>query len=79
MLGDILQRVRLSHKLSQETVAARARLSREYISMIERNLNSPTVDAFLRICQAIGVCGSDIFRELERRQKPVRRVTPKSR
>lgn len=66
MLGEILQHARRAKHLSQETVAARARLTREYISMVERNVNSPTVDTLLRICRAIGISASDAIRELER-------------
>ena len=65
MLGETLQHARRFNKLSQETVAARARLSREYISLVERNIHSPTVDALLRICQAIGIRASEVIREIE--------------
>lgn len=66
MLGNILQRARRKCKLTQEQVALRARLSREYISMVERGLNSPTIDALLRICRAMEIKASEIIQELER-------------
>jgi len=66
MIGDILQRARRKQQLTQEKVALRAHLSREYVSMVERGRHSPTVDALLRICRAMGIQASEVIRELER-------------
>jgi transcriptional regulator with XRE-family HTH domain len=66
MLGQTLQRLRRAKNLSQELVAARAKLSREYISLVERDIHSPTVDALIRICRALGIKPSDFMLELEK-------------
>jgi transcriptional regulator with XRE-family HTH domain len=64
-LGTELKKAREAAGLSQETVAFDAEVDRSYLSDIERDLHSPTVDRLLRICSAIGVKPSDIFRSLE--------------
>ena len=66
MLGDALRDAREEAELTQEQVANKAKISREYVSIVERNRRSPTVDVLLRICRAIGVPASDIIREVEK-------------
>jgi transcriptional regulator with XRE-family HTH domain len=41
MLGDELKKARQMAGLTQEQVAARARISREYVSQLERNRQFP--------------------------------------
>lgn len=71
MLGQELRKARQSRGLTQEEVAARAGLSREYISIIERGKRSPTIDVLLRVCRAIGVQASAILRKVEGQLAPV--------
>ena len=47
--------------LSQEKLAAKARLSREYVSQLERNEKSPTLDTLLKICGAMGMKPSELL------------------
>ncbi len=65
MLGRVLRTHRESAGLSQEEVAAKAGITREYVSHIENNRSSPTVDVLMRICKAIGVPASDVVAEIE--------------
>jgi transcriptional regulator with XRE-family HTH domain len=66
MLGDELKRARLKAGLTQEQVAARARISREYVSQLERNRQSPTVDMLLRVCRILGTSASRIIATVEK-------------
>lgn len=50
-----LRRLRAERGLTQEEVAERAGLNRNYIGMVEREENSPTVDVVERIAQVLGV------------------------
>ncbi|WP_461325406.1 helix-turn-helix domain-containing protein [Bradyrhizobium diazoefficiens] len=50
-----LRRLRKEGGLSQEELADRAGLNRNYIGMIEREENSPTVDALEQISNALGI------------------------
>lgn len=70
MLGDHLRAAREKAKLSQEKVAAVARISREYVSQIEGGKKSPTFNVLVRICWAIGVDIGEIARNAEREMRP---------
>lgn len=65
MLGDELRKARLKAGLTQEQVAARTRISREYVSQLERNRQSPTVDMLLRVCRTLGVSAATIVAKVE--------------
>ena len=67
MLGDELKKARQRAGLTQEQVAARARISREYVSQLERNRQSPTVDMLLRVCRILGRRASAIIAKIEPR------------
>lgn len=64
-LGEQIRKAREAAGLSQETVAFDAGVDRSYLSDIERNLHSPTVDRLLAICSAMGISASELFRRLE--------------
>ncbi len=66
MLGDELKKARLKAGLTQEQVAARARISREYVSQLERGRQSPTVDMLLRVCRILGTSASSIIAKVEK-------------
>lgn len=65
MLGDELKKARLKAGLTQEQLAAQAQISREYVSQLERDRQSPTVDMLLRVCRILGVPASRIIAEIE--------------
>jgi transcriptional regulator with XRE-family HTH domain len=50
-----LRRLRREKGLSQEELADRAGLNRNYIGMIEREENAPTVDTLEALAKALGV------------------------
>lgn len=50
-----LKRTRLSRQLSQEALAAKAKLSVSYISMLERGQRSPPLDTLEQLASALGV------------------------
>jgi transcriptional regulator with XRE-family HTH domain len=55
LVAKNLRRLRIKGGLSQEELADRAGLNRNYIGMIEREENSPTVDALEQISGALGI------------------------
>ncbi len=65
MLGEELRRAREGAGLTQEQVSFRAGLSRPYVSMLERELKSPTLDVLFRLCDAVGVRASELIRRVE--------------
>jgi transcriptional regulator with XRE-family HTH domain len=66
MLGTELRNARRKAGLTQEQVAARARISREYVSQLERGRQSPTVDMLLRVCRILGTSASTIISKVEK-------------
>jgi transcriptional regulator with XRE-family HTH domain len=71
-LGEIvannLRRVRQAKRLTQEELAHRVGMNRNYVGMIERCENSPTVAMLERMCQALQIDASVLF-ERERHGK----------
>ena len=69
MLGEELRKARCAAGLTQEKVAIKARVSRNYISLLELDQKSPTVDVLMRICGVLGVKASTILARTERRKR----------
>jgi transcriptional regulator with XRE-family HTH domain len=55
VLGKLLQAARKAAGLTQEQVAAKAHMSREHVSRLERDEYRPTVEMLIRVAKAIGV------------------------
>ncbi len=74
MLGEELRKAREQAGLTQERLAFQAGLSRPYISMLERDLKSPTLDTLFMICDALGISVADVVSRVEnaRQRKPRR-------
>jgi putative transcriptional regulator len=69
VLKDELRKARIAAGLTQEQLAARANVSREYVGYIERGKNEPTVRMFIKLCKAMGIYAPDVLK----------RVVPKSK
>jgi transcriptional regulator with XRE-family HTH domain len=52
--------------LTQEQLSFRANVHRTYVSQLERDKKSPTVDVLFRLCDAMGVLASDLIARVER-------------
>jgi transcriptional regulator with XRE-family HTH domain len=66
MLGNELRKAREAAELSQEQLSFEAKLDRTYISQLENNKKSPTVDVLFRICDALGIAASDLIARVEK-------------
>lgn len=69
-LGDELRSAREAADLTQEQVAAAAGIDRAYLSLLENNHKSPTVDMLFRICKALGVPASQVLARVEQATRP---------
>lgn len=73
MVGTVLQKMRLKAGMTQEELAFRAQVDRSYISLLEHNRKSPTVDMLFRLCQALGIKASSVIAQVEKlKSRPIR-------
>lgn len=71
MFGDHLRQARIDAGMSQERLALDAEMDRTYLSELENNHKSPTLDMLFRLCEALGISASGLIArvEKERRQR----------
>lgn len=69
MLGDELQKARIDADITQEELSFAAKIDRTYVSQLENNKKSPTVDVLFRICDALGIPASELIARVEARRK----------
>src|SRR5439155_13177884 len=64
-VARILREERLRKKISLNALSARAGLSYQIISYIEREMRTPKLDTLLRIANALGISLSDVIKRAE--------------
>ena len=72
MLGKELRKARMRAGLTQEELAFAAHVDRTYISMLENDRKSPTVDMLMRICKPLGIAASQLLAQVEKSMKVVK-------
>lgn len=65
VLADELRKARSAAKMTQEQVAARAKISREYVNKLEQGKYTPTVDVLMRVSNAMGTKAWQILKRVE--------------
>jgi transcriptional regulator with XRE-family HTH domain len=68
MLGEELRKARREAKLTQEQLSFEAEVDRTYISELEHDKKSPTLDVLFRLCDAMGIRASELIARVERRR-----------
>lgn len=68
MLGEELKKARQAAGLTQEGLAFKAEIHPTYVSMLERNKKSPTLDLLFRICGALNIKASELIALVEKNQ-----------
>lgn len=63
--GEVVRRLRKKVEPSQEKFAARARISRTYMSEIERGVTNVSLDTIDRVAKALGLTLAELFREVD--------------
>jgi transcriptional regulator with XRE-family HTH domain len=56
-----LQKLRRAKGMSQEELAARADINRNYVGMLERNEHAPTIEILEKLALALDVDPADFF------------------
>jgi transcriptional regulator with XRE-family HTH domain len=70
-IGTLLRRYRKEKKLTLKTVAEKASISEGFLSQVENDVNSPSVDTLIRICKAIDVNAGDLISQVSKQEKIV--------
>ena len=70
MFGDELQNARIKAEFTQEELSFAAEIDRTYISQLENNKKSPTLDVLFRLCDALGIAASELIARVEATRKP---------
>jgi transcriptional regulator with XRE-family HTH domain len=65
VLGKEFRKARLKAGMTQEELAAKARLTREYVSLLELGKRMPTLPVFVRLCRAMGISAPGLLAKLE--------------
>ena len=69
MLGDEIRKAREEAGMSQEKLSFEAGVDRSYLSELENNHRSPTVEMLLRLCDAMDVRASELLARVERQRR----------
>lgn len=70
-IGNKIKNLRLQKNLTQEELGERTDLSKGYISQLERNLSSPSMESFFNILEVLGTLPQEFFNEETKEQKVV--------
>ncbi len=70
-IGKKIKNLRLKKGLTQEELGERTDLSKGYISQLERDLSSPSIETFFNILEVLGCSPKQFFDEEEQVQKVV--------
>jgi len=70
-IGTFIRKCRKERKLTLKVVAEKASISEGFLSQVENDVNSPSVDTLIRICNAIGVDAGDLISQVSKRQEIV--------
>ena len=62
-IGDRIRRLRLQRGLTQEELADRCELSKGFISLLERDLTSPSIATLVDILESLGTDLKTFFSE----------------
>ncbi|MFE7107872.1 cupin domain-containing protein [Streptomyces sp. NPDC057575] len=72
-IGKFLRRERLERGFTLEKLAEKTGLSRSYLSNVERDVNSPTINTLRTIVDALGTTLSRLFHTIERERRVLTR------
>lgn len=70
-LGAVLRKKRKGKGLTLKTVAEKALISEGFLSQVENDVNSPSVETLINICNAIGIDAGDVIRQAEKQERLV--------
>jgi transcriptional regulator with XRE-family HTH domain len=75
-IGTLIRRSRKEKKLTLKIVAEKASISEGFLSQVENDVNSPSVDTLMRICNVLGINAGDLITRVSSQEKLI--IIPKS-
>ncbi len=70
-IGSLIRRHRKEKKMTLKAVAEKASISEGFLSQVENDVNSPSVDTLMRICKAIDVDAGDLITQANKQERIV--------
>lgn len=70
-IGALVRKHRKEKKLTLKVVAEMASISEGFLSQVENDVNSPSLDTLMRICSALGVDAGDLLTQVSQKEKSV--------
>lgn len=64
-IGALLKKIRKQHNITLQELSTKSGLSIAYISLLERGLNSPTIENLNKICQCLKITLTDLLSNLD--------------
>lgn len=68
-IGTSIRKRRKDKKLTLKAVAEKASISEGFLSQVENNVNSPSVDTLIRICNALNINAGDLITQVSEQEK----------
>jgi transcriptional regulator with XRE-family HTH domain len=68
-LGSLIRRHRKENKLTLKAVAEKAGISEGFLSQVENNVNSPSVDTLIKICSGIGINAGALLDQIKNQER----------
>ena len=63
--GTVLRELRIKHGLSQESLAHKAGIERNYISLLELGRNSASIKMLFKLAPVLGVSVAELMKKVE--------------
>ncbi len=70
-LGPLIRKHRKERKLTLRAVAEKAGISEGFLSQVENNVSSPSVDTLMNICNSMGVNAGDLLNQIKDQERLV--------
>lgn len=64
-IGTVIKRLRKARNIKQDQLAFDSRITRKYMSKIERNISEPGLGTIFAIAAGLGMKASELVREFE--------------
>jgi transcriptional regulator with XRE-family HTH domain len=68
-IGTLIRKHRKEKKLTLKVVAEQASISEGFLSQVENDVNSPSVDTLIRICKALNVDAGELLTKVSKKEK----------